>query len=109
VVFLATGAAGSALAVATGASPLLGDSPVVLGGNGAALGLLTAWLVDHRLAGRRGEERDGDLLGVYVMAGVLVLLAVAVEEANIAVAAGGAAAGALLGLGLPLFTRREAF
>jgi uncharacterized membrane protein YjfL (UPF0719 family) len=33
---------------------------------------------------------------------------VAVEEANIAAAIGGAAAGALLGTALPLFTRRRA-
>jgi membrane associated rhomboid family serine protease len=108
-IFLLSGAAGSALAVAAAAPPLLGDSPEVLGGNGAALGLLTAWLVDHRLAASCGDERDGDLLGVYVIAGVLVLLSVAVQEANVVVAAGGAATGALLGLGLPVFTRREAF
>ena len=109
VAFLLCGTAGSALAVATGASSVLGNSPEVIGGNGAALGLLTAWLVDHQLAARRGDERDGDLLGVYVIAGVLVLLSLAVQEANIAAAAGGAAVGALLGLALPLFTRREAF
>ena len=38
----------------------------VLGANGAALGLLCAWLVDDRLAARRGEDRDNDLIGVYV-------------------------------------------
>ena len=108
-IFLLSGAAGSALAVATEAPPVLGDSALVMGGNGAALGLLTAWLVDHRLAARRGEERDGDQLGVYVIAAVLVLLSVAVREANIAVAAGGAAAGALLGPVMPVFTRRAAF
>jgi membrane associated rhomboid family serine protease len=107
--FLLSGAAGSGLAVATDAPPLLGNSSQVLGGNGAALGLLMAWLVDHRLAARRGEERDGDLLGVYVIAAVLVLLSVAVEEANIAVAAGGAAVGTLLGPAMSAFTRREAF
>jgi hypothetical protein len=37
---------------------------------------------------------------------VLALLSLAVVEANVAAAAGGAAAGALLGLALPLFTRR---
>ena len=40
----------------------------VLGANGAALGLLCAWLVDDRLAARRGDERDNDLIGVYVSA-----------------------------------------
>ncbi|MFN2616850.1 MAG: rhomboid family intramembrane serine protease [Thermoleophilaceae bacterium] len=108
-IFLLAGAAGSALAVASDAPPVLGDSADVLGGNGAALGLLTAWLVDHRLAARRGEDRDGDLLGVYVIAAVLVLLSVAVSEANIAAAAGGAAVGALVGPVMPVFTRRAAF
>jgi membrane associated rhomboid family serine protease len=107
--FLLAGTAGAALAAVTEAPPLLGDSALVLGGNGAALGLLTAWLVDHRLAARRGEERDGDLLGVYVIAAVLVLLSVAVQEANIAAAAAGAVTGALLGTLVPVFTRREAF
>jgi hypothetical protein len=46
------------------------------------------------------------MLGVGVVAAVLVLLSLAVEEANIGAAVGGAAAGALLGLALPLFTRR---
>jgi hypothetical protein len=49
------------------------------------------------------------LLGVYVVAAVLVLLSVAVKEANIVAAAGGAAAGALVAPALPLFTRRAAY
>ena len=60
-------------------------------------------------AARRGEERDNDLLGVYVIALVLVLLSLTTEAANIGVAAGGAAAGALFGLALPLFTRKTAY
>jgi membrane associated rhomboid family serine protease len=108
LIFLLAGAAGSALAVALEAPPLLEDAPLypVLGANGAALGLLCAWLVDHRRAARRGHERDADMIGVYVVAAVLVLLSLAALEANIAAAVGGAAAGALLGLALPLFTRR---
>ena len=53
------------------------------GANGAALGLLCAWLVDDRLAARRSDERDNDLLGVYVIAIALVLLSLAEEAANI--------------------------
>jgi membrane associated rhomboid family serine protease len=102
------GAAGCALAVALQVEPLFGGVPVVLGANGAALGLVCAWFVEDRLAARRGEERDSDLLGVYVFAALLVLLSLAVEEANIAAAVGGAATGAVLGLALPLFTRRRA-
>ena len=107
-VFLLCGGAGSAVAVALEVPPLLDDAPLylVLGANGAALGLLCAWLVDHRRAARRGHERDADMIGVYVTAAVLVLLSLAAAEANIGAAAGGAAAGAVLGLALPVFTRR---
>jgi membrane associated rhomboid family serine protease len=106
--FVLSGAAGSAVAVALEAPPLLDDAVIypVLGANGAALGLLCAWLVDHRRAARRGHEREADMIGVYVIAAVLVLLSLAATEANIAAAVGGAVAGSVLGLALPLFTRR---
>jgi TRAP-type mannitol/chloroaromatic compound transport system permease large subunit len=71
--------------------------------------MLCAWLVDDRLAARRGDDRENDLLGVYVIAIVLVLLSLTTEEANIATAVGGAAVGALLGLVLRLFTRKSAY
>jgi membrane associated rhomboid family serine protease len=111
LVFVLSGAAGAAVAVSLEVPPLLDDSPIypVLGANGGALGLLFAWLVDDRLAARRGDDRGNDLIGVYVAAAVLVLLSLAVVEANIGAALGGAAAGALLGLALPLFTRKSAF
>jgi membrane associated rhomboid family serine protease len=106
--FILAGAAGSALAVALETPPLLEDVPVwpVTGANGAALGLLCAWLVEDRLAARRGGDRENDLLGVYVIAAVLVLLSLTTEEANISAAVGGALAGALIGLLLPVLTRR---
>ena len=105
--FILAGAAGAALAVTLEISPLLSD-PVrwsVLGANGPALGLLVAWLVDDRLAARRGYDRENDLLGVYVIAVVLVLLSLTTEVANIAAAVGGALTGALLGLVLPRLSR----
>ena len=107
-VFVLAGAAGCALAVGLELPALLEDAPKypVLGANGAALGLLSAWYVDDRRAARRGQDRESDLIGVYVIAGVLVLLSLAAVEANIGAALGGAAAGALLGPALPLFTRR---
>jgi membrane associated rhomboid family serine protease len=108
LIFLLSGAAGCALAVALEVPPLLDDAPIypVLGANGAALGLLAAWYVDDRRAARRGVDRESDLIGVYVIAAVLVLLSLATVEANVGAAVGGAAAGAVLGLALPLFTRR---
>jgi membrane associated rhomboid family serine protease len=106
--FVLAGAAGAALAVVLETPPLLDDRPfyLVFGANGAALGLLCAWLVDDRLALRRGDDRENDMIGVYVIAAVLVLLSLTTEEANIAGAVGGAVVGALIGLALPLFTRR---
>jgi membrane associated rhomboid family serine protease len=88
--------------------PLLSDDPIwaVVGANGAALGLLLAWLVDDRLAARRGDDRENDLLGVYVIAVVLVLLSLTTEEANIAAAIGGAITGALLAVLMRGLTRK---
>lgn len=107
VVFLVAGAAGAALATVIGGDLVLDPPPVfIFGSNGAALGLLVAWLVDDRLAARRGAARETDMLGVGVLAAVLVLLSLAVEEANLAAALGGAASGALLGLALQLVARR---
>jgi membrane associated rhomboid family serine protease len=90
LVFMLAGAGGAALAVG------LDDFPV-LGGNGAALGLLTAWLVDDRLSARRGTDRENDLLGVYVMAALLLLLPVADESASFYAGLGGAGVGAVVG------------
>jgi membrane associated rhomboid family serine protease len=105
--FVLAGAAGAALASVLETPPLLSDAPAwpVVGANGAALGLLCAWLVDDRLAARRGEDRENDLLGVYVIAAVLVLLSLTTEEANIGAAVGGALAGSVIGLLLPRLTR----
>jgi membrane associated rhomboid family serine protease len=90
VIFMVAGAGGAALGVA------LDDFPV-LGGNGAALGLLTAWYVDDRLAARRGTDRENDLIGVYVLAALLLLLPVAEPSASFYAGLGGAAAGAVMG------------
>jgi membrane associated rhomboid family serine protease len=109
--FVLAGAAGAALTATFETPPLLDDRPfyLVFGANGAALGLLCAWLVDDRLAARRGNERDNDLVGVYVIAAVLVLLSLTTEEANIAAAVGGALVGAVIGLLLPVFTRKTRY
>lgn len=107
-VFLLAGAAGAAAAVAADLGALLDSSPLylVLGANGAALGLLAAWYVDDRRAARRGDDRGNDLIGVYVFAAVLLALPLAVAEANLVAGLVGAAVGALLGLLLPALTRR---
>ncbi len=91
LVFLLSGAAGAGFALA------LDPDPIVIGANGAALGLLCAWLTDDWLARRRGDDRENDLLGVYVFAVVLLLMSVAEPDANILAAVGGAAAGTVMG------------
>ena len=110
-VFVLSGAAGMGLVALLETPPLFTDSEVffAFGANGSALGLLCAWLVDDRLAARRADDRENDLLGVYVIAIVLVLLSLAEEFANVGAAVGGAITGALLGMALPLFTRKSAY
>jgi membrane associated rhomboid family serine protease len=108
-VFLLAGAAGCAAAVAVDLAPpfesVIGAYPVI-GANGAALGLLAAWLMDDRLAVRRGDDRENDMLGVYVLGAMVLLVPLAVEEASAVAGVAGALAGAALGLALPVFTRR---
>lgn len=108
LIFLLAGAAGMGLTVVSDVGPLLSDRAVymAIGANGASLGLVMAWLVDDRLAKRRGYDRENDLIGVYVIAVVLFALSIGVAEANIVAAAGGALVGALIGLVLPFVTRR---
>jgi membrane associated rhomboid family serine protease len=89
-IFLLGAAAGGLLTDALEVFP-------AIGAGGAALALLTAWLVDDRLAARRGVDRGNDLLGVAVIAGVLLLLPLANENVSWAAGAGGAAAGAVMG------------
>ncbi len=90
--FLVCGAAGAAASAAIGLP--------ALGANGAALGLLCAWLVEDRRAYRRGDDRENDLLGVYVIAGVLAVVFLADPFASAAAGGVGALLGLLAGLGL---------
>jgi membrane associated rhomboid family serine protease len=90
-VFVLSGAAGALLA------DVASDLPA-LGANGAALGLLAAWYADDRVAHRRGDDRENDLLGVYVFVAVLLLIPLAEEDASYVAGLAGALTGALLGL-----------
>jgi len=89
-IYLAGGAGGAALSVALKVYP-------AVGANGAALALLAAWLVDDRLADRRGDDRENDLLGVAAIAALLLLLPLADTRVSWVAGLGGAAAGAVIG------------
>jgi membrane associated rhomboid family serine protease/DNA-directed RNA polymerase subunit RPC12/RpoP len=97
LVFLAAGAGGAYIDIA-----LAGSSDVVLGANGAALGLLAAWAMRDVLGRRAGREDDSDLLGVLAIAALLVLLPLASNEAGGVAGLAGGAIGIVLGL---LFSR----
>jgi membrane associated rhomboid family serine protease len=90
--FLLCGVGGIAL------TAVVDPSPLALGGNGAALGLLCAWAVPDLLRLMRKEEYDGDLIGTAVIAVVLLLMPLAVSEASAIAGFAGAAAGMLCGL-----------
>lgn len=72
--------------------------PLAFGANGAALGLLAAWVVRPVLEARRGREPDADLLGVAVIAAVLLLMPLVVNEASPTAGAAGLLAGLLAGV-----------
>ena len=89
--FLLAGAGGAAMELG------LQDFGLAVGANGAALGLLCAWLTDDWLARRRGDDRENDLIGVYVFAVVLLLIPLAEPDASLFAAIGGAAVGTVMG------------
>jgi len=69
-----------------------------LGGNGAALALLTAWAVPDLMRLVRKQDFDGDLIGTGVLAAVIALMPLATRDASWVAAGVGTAAGLVLGL-----------
>ena len=102
VVYVAGAVAGSALEVW---GPF-NDVVYALGGNGPALALLCAWAVPELLARRRGEETDGELLGVAAIAAVLLATPLATTQASAMAGIGGVVAGFALGLPMARLARR---
>jgi membrane associated rhomboid family serine protease len=88
---LVGGAGGIALASQT-------SNDVFLGGNGAALALLTAWAVPDLMRWLRKHDFDGDLIGTGVLAAVIALMHLAATDASWVAAGVGVAAGLVLGL-----------
>jgi membrane associated rhomboid family serine protease len=92
LVFVLAGAGGAYVDVQ------FAHADVVLGANGAALGLLAAWAMRDVLGRRAGHHDDSDLLGVLAIAAVIVLVPLASEEAGGVAGIVGGAIGVVLGL-----------
>jgi membrane associated rhomboid family serine protease len=100
LVFVICGCGGAFFAVR-----VAGDT-IALGANGAALGLLGAWVVRDLLGRRRGLDDDSDLLGALAIGAVLILLPIASDDASAAAGFAGGLAGLILGLGLARLPER---
>lgn len=72
-------------------------SDVIMGGNGAALALLCAWVVPDVTLALRRRDFDGDLLGTGVLAATVALMPLAAPSASPIAAGVGAGAGLVLG------------
>jgi len=92
VAALALGAGAGGLALAGEAS-----TSVALGGNGAALALLSAWAVPDLIDLARKREIDGDLIATGVLAVVIALIPLAAPDASWVAGGVGLAAGLALG------------
>ena len=76
--------------------------PVALGGNGAALALLVAWMIPDLLALYRRHEFDGDLLGTALIGVVIALMPLVVAGAAPSWVSDGVGVLGGLVIGLPL-------
>ena len=80
--------------------------PVAMGGNGAALALLCAWLTSDLLAIRAGEDIDGDVIGAIAIGVAVALMPLAVPQASWIADGVGVLAGFAIGLPLARMTVR---
>jgi membrane associated rhomboid family serine protease len=103
VLFLIGGVGGAA------ATAAVYGVPHVLGGNGAALAMITTWAIPDLMTLRKGEEIDGDLLGTAVIAVVVALMPLVVSYPGASWIS--AAVGVLGGMavGVPLALTQDGF
>src|SRR3954468_16064083 len=99
LMYLLAGAGGMAVA------SQLDPNAVIFGANGLGLGLLTAWAIPDLLAWRRDEEWESDLLGTGVIAGVLLLMPLAVPGCSAVAGVTGLLVVLVAGLGLARVNR----
>jgi membrane associated rhomboid family serine protease len=86
----------------TAATAAVYTSPVTLGGNGAALALLVAWVIPDLLALRRRHEIDGDVLGTVLIGVVVALMPLVVAFPAPSWVADGVGVLGGIAIGLPL-------
>ncbi|HWB70291.1 MAG TPA: zinc ribbon domain-containing protein [Solirubrobacterales bacterium] len=96
LLLLACGSLG--MLAATAIANAQGDITAIAGGNGMALGALTAWVAIRRAEVHRAIDEEYDLIGVVVAAAVLLALPLFVSTADVFAGLAGAAVGALMGL-----------
>ncbi|HEU5142557.1 MAG TPA: rhomboid family intramembrane serine protease [Solirubrobacterales bacterium] len=96
VLLLACGALG--MLVAAGIADARGDIDVIAGGNGIALGALTAWLALRRAEARGAVDQDYDTVGVAVAAVVLLALPIFESSADVFAGLAGGVVGGLAGM-----------
>ncbi|MDQ6835182.1 MAG: rhomboid family intramembrane serine protease [Actinomycetota bacterium] len=88
------------------ATAALYPAPFALGALGAAVALLVAWALPDLLALRRGQDVEGDLLGVGAIAVVVLMMPLAAYGASWIADGVGVAVGLVIGLPLARMTVR---
>lgn len=96
VLLVACGALG--MLVASGIANAQGETQVIAGGNGMALGAVAAWFALRRAEAHGTIDDDYDLIGVIVAAAVLLALPIFESTADPFAGLIGAAVGGLAGL-----------
>ena len=96
LLLLACGALG--MLAAGGIAGAQDDFVVIAGGNGMALGALTAWFALRRAEARGAIDQDYDPIGVAVAAAVLLALPIFESTADVFAGLAGAVVGGLAGL-----------
>jgi membrane associated rhomboid family serine protease len=95
LLLIACGALG--MLAADGVYSATGDLLFTSGGNGMALGALSAWSAVRYSETRSAVDDDFDVIGVAVAAAVLLLLPAFESDANVVAGLGGALVGGLAG------------
>ena len=107
VLMVASGALGMLAADGIeGALAAEGDLLLASGGNGVALGLLSAWAVLRAGEMRARPDEETEVIGAAVAAMVLIMLPLVEDFANVFAGLGGAVVGAACGL-VAAYARRE--